>query len=501
VLMDGPNVVAAIKVPSTLDVSGGIAAALEALVRDARLSPASISAVMIGTTHFVDAFVERRVAPVACIRLGLPATAALPPMIDWPDEARTALGARWYLAHGGHEVDGRVLAPVVEDELRRIAAEIHAQGVRAVALSCVFSPLTAVAEERAAAVLTVMMPGVDITLSHQVGRLGLLERENAAIINACLRDGARATVAGLQDVLRSLGFVVPLYLIQNDGTLMTADVAARFPVLTFFAGQANSIRGAGFLSGRRDGIVIDVGGTTMSIGVLTRGFPRETEVPARIGGVRTNVRMPDVHSLALGGGSLVLAEPWRVGPGSVGRKLLAEALVFGGQTITLTDVAVARGLLHIGDPARAAPLSRDAPAVLDTVARALRRALDGVRVSAAQGSIVLVGGGAPIVRTLLAGEDVLLPEHYAVANAVGAATAPISGEVDRIVSLEGVSRQEIIARAVSDAVAQAVIAGAGATTVQIVSTDEVPLAYLPGNITRVRVKAIGELAPEVVYER
>ena len=104
-------------------------------------------------------------------------------------------------------------------------------------------------------------------------------------------------------------------------------------------------------------------------------------------------------------------------------------------------------------------------------------------------------------RTLLADDKLLLPERYAVANAVGAATAPISGAVDRIVSLEGASRQEIIARAVSDAVAQAVVASADSTPVQIVSTDDVPLAYLPGNMTRVRVKAIGELTAEAVYGR
>lgn len=499
VLMDGRGIVAVVKTPSTSDVGGNVAAALEALMRDAHVTPAAIAAVMIGTTHFADAFAERRVAPVACIRLGLPATAALPPMIDWPDDMRAAVGDHWYLAHGGHEVDGRVLSAVDAAELRAIAVDVEARGIRAVALSAVFSPLTAAAEEQAAALLRNALPGIDITLSHQVGRMGLLERENGAIINASLRDNARTTVAGLRETLGRLGLIVPFYLTQNDGTLMTSETAACFPVLTFATGAANSIRGAGFLAGRHDGIVIDAGGTTTTIGVLAHGFPRETEMPARIRGVRTNVRMPDVQSLAFGGGSIVTPGPWRVGPPSVGRDLTSEALVFGGHTLTIADLAVAAGLLDLGEPGRVAHLSHQAPRVLGLAGEMLRRALDRVRGGAAQAPVLMVGGAAPLLRSLLPDDEVIVPEHHAVANAVGAATAPISGEVDRIVALEGVSRQEMIAQAVSDAVAQAVLAGANSTTVRIVSTDEVPLAYLPGNITRVRVKAIGELALEGVY--
>ena len=63
---------------------------------------------MIGTTHFTNAVVERRrLEPTAAVRLGLPATAALPPFVDWPDDLADALGRHAYLCHGGHEFDGR----------------------------------------------------------------------------------------------------------------------------------------------------------------------------------------------------------------------------------------------------------------------------------------------------------------------------------------------------------------------------------------------------------
>ncbi|NEM46646.1 MAG: hydantoinase/oxoprolinase family protein, partial [Xanthomonas perforans] len=86
---------------------------------------------------------------------------------------------------------------------------------------------------------------------------------------------------------------------------MSLDYAAQYPVLTIGSGPANSIRGAAYLSGVDDAIVVDVGGTTSDLGVLVNGFPRESTLPREIGGVRTNFRMPDILSLGVGGGTIV----------------------------------------------------------------------------------------------------------------------------------------------------------------------------------------------------
>ena len=76
-------------------------------------------------------------------------------------------------------------------------------------------------------------------------------------------------------------------------------------MLTFASGPTNSMRGAAYLSGLQEAIVVDVGGTTTDVGALTRGFPRQAALAIEVGGVRTNFRMPDVHATGLGGGSLV----------------------------------------------------------------------------------------------------------------------------------------------------------------------------------------------------
>ena len=98
----------------------GVVAALKAVLAAAKLEPSAIDVVMIGTTHFTNAVVQRRdLAPTAAVRLGLPATASLPPMVDWPDDLKAAIGGHYYMAHGGHEFDGREISALDEKELAR----------------------------------------------------------------------------------------------------------------------------------------------------------------------------------------------------------------------------------------------------------------------------------------------------------------------------------------------------------------------------------------------
>ena len=167
------------KTPTTPDVGRGIITALQHVLDQTQAPKSQITAVMIGTTHFTNAVVERRrLLEIAAVRLGLPATEALPPFVDWPKDLAEVLGNHVYLVHGGHEFDGREIAPLNEPELRQVAADVRAKGLRSIAISSVSAPVNASMEERAAEVLRQELPDVLISLSNQVGRLGLLEREN-----------------------------------------------------------------------------------------------------------------------------------------------------------------------------------------------------------------------------------------------------------------------------------------------------------------------------------
>jgi N-methylhydantoinase A/oxoprolinase/acetone carboxylase beta subunit len=336
---------------------------------------------------------------------------------------------------------------------------------------------------------------VAISLSHEIGRIGLLERENATIINAALREMAVSIVDGLTAAVRAHGIDAPIFLSQNDGTLMDEDYVRRYPVATFASGPTNSMRGAAATSGLETCAVVDIGGTTSDIGLLVNGFPRETTTEVKVAGIRTNFRMPDVLSLGIGGGSHVDTASAEVGPLSVGYKLTSEALVFGGNQLTATDLAVAAGRADIGDRSLVAHLDADLVSrALESIATRVAEAVDRMRTSAEPIPVVAVGGGS----ILLPDEIPLFgrvhrPDNYAVANAIGASIAQVGGEIDKVFAVEPGRREATLDEVRQEAVDKAIAAGARPSTVSIVDFDEVPIPYLPGNATRIRAKAVGDL--------
>ena len=496
VLMNGLDVLGWRKTPTTPDVGSGIITVLRELLAETKAAAADIQAVMIGTTHFTNAIVERRrLVAVAAVRLGLPATRSLPPLTDWPADLALAVGRHRYMLRGGNEFDGREIAPLDELGLRGVAKDIRSKGITAAAISSVFSPVTAEMERRAAEILAEEVPGIRLSLSHEIGRIGFLERENATVMNACLVDLAFAVVSSFRRALKELEIRAPFFISQNDGTLMAPQHVERYPVLTFASGPTNSMRGAALLAGLKEAMVMDIGGTTSDVGMLMRGFPREAAVSVDIGGVRTNFRMPDVLSIGLGGGSLVREEGARIGPDSVGYELTRRAVVFGGDVLTTTDIIVAAGLAEIGDRSRVKRLPKAViDKAIDTMHRMADTAVDRMKTSPSPMPVILVGGGAILVsHGLPSASDVVHPPHSSVANAIGAAVAQVGGEVDRVFAVEGATRDAVLDVAKRAASDRAVAAGADKATVKIVEVEDVPLAYLPGNATRIRVKAVGDL--------
>jgi len=267
---------------------------------------------------------------------------------------------------------------------------------------------------------------VNIVCSRDVGHVGLLERENASILNASISSFARRTVRGYQQAMKRLGLSCPLYLTQNDGTLITAAEAARLPIKTFSSGATNSMRGASYLAGidlvkqERSGnsvIVVDVGGTTTDVGVLLpSGFPRQAAAFIKVAGVRTNFSMPDISSIGLGGGSRVrLAENGQVtvGPDSVGHQLTRDALIFGGQVLTASDITVRAGFPGLGDSAKVAHVSDETLVKAhDHIKHLLERVVDHMKTSPGDCDLLLVGGGSIIAPTSLRGVgNIMLGSH------------------------------------------------------------------------------------------
>lgn len=503
VIIDGDlKLVAATKSPTTSDVMDGIKAAMHVVLEQVGPEAAAqIGYAMLGTTHCTNAIVERkRLNKVAVVRIGAPATTAIRCMADWPDVLKNAMSVRDFLVHGGNEFDGREISALDEAEVRGVAEAIRDGGFESVALIGVFSPVSDKHEKRVAEIMAEVL-GVDfpVTLSSEIGSLGFLERENASILNAALHDVARTTADSFERALHQEGLNdIAVYLCQNDGTLMSVDYAKRYPIFTIACGPTNSIRGASFLADERDAVVVDIGGTTTDVGVLANGFPRESMVAVEIGDVRTNFRMPDLVSVGLGGGSIVRSHEdgsVTVGPDSVGYRVTQAALCFGGDTLTATDIVVAKGLVEgVGDPSLVADLD---PALVDAaqaeIVRIIEDAVDAMKTSAGDVKVILVGGGSILSpRQLEGANEVICPANFGVANAVGSAISQVSGQTSKVFSLAETPRDEAIAAAKQHAVDDAIDAGADPDTIEIVEVDIVPMAYL-GDALCVRVKAVGNL--------
>ncbi len=495
VLIEDGKVAGAVKAPTSEDVTGGILEALAKLGASGALKARRIDAVMIGTTHFINAVVQRRhLSKVAALRLGLPSGATLPPFCDWPKDLAELVRGAVFMVEGGHEYDGRPFMPLDREAVAKAAREMKAKGLTAIAISSVFSPLDPSHEKEAAEIVARENPGAVITCSSDLGRIGLLERENAGLLNAALTDLARDTIAAFETAIADSGIAAPLFITQNDGTVAEAHQAMRLPVYSFASGATNSMRGAAYLSGLDDAMVADVGGTTTDIGQLKNGFPREANSVVQVGGVRTLFRMPDLFSFGLGGGSHVSLDPLSIGPLSVGYRLLKDGIAFGGAQLTTSDVAIAAGLLPIGDKAKVAYLNAATTArAFAEAKRMVEEALDRMKTESGDVPLIAVGGGAFLIPDVIEGASrVIRVEHGDCANAVGAAIAQVSGECDQI--FREMTRNDAIAAAQRIAADNAVAAGADRASVSTIETEDMPIAYLPGNSLRVRVRVVGSVA-------
>lgn len=502
------------KAPTTTNPSDGINAAITHMFTTSEppIDPADVASVTIGTTHFVNAVVERdaaRLCRVAVLRIAGPFGKHAPPCVDWPDDMRDLVLGYWASVDGGLEVDGNLIRELDEAAVREQCRVIKDRGIRAVVVNGVFSPIDTVyrQEERAAEIVReVLGADVDVVLSKEVANLGFLERENAAILNAAILPFARRTIRSFQDPVRKLGLDCPVFITQNDGTLLAGEIAARLPIRTFSSGPTNSMRGAAFLihgEEQQEGqamMVVDIGGTTTDIGLLlANGFPRQQAAYSELAGVRMNFSCPDIKSIGLGGGSIIRkaadGRPTTVGPDSVGYKLTEEAIVFGGGVLTTTDATVlARSDVKIGDPTlvQGKLTGEELSDTTAIIKQKLEKVIDMMKTSPEDLPVLLVGGGAVISPDELKGASkVLKPRYSEVANAIGAAMARVSAVVDTVKSTESKSTQKLLDEISAEVVEKTVAAGASRESVKVVEMETLPLQYI-ANKTRFIVRAAGD---------
>jgi N-methylhydantoinase A/oxoprolinase/acetone carboxylase beta subunit len=512
VLMEGREVLAKAKALTTQDVTSGIINALDEILTQSSVDPAAIAMVSLGTTHTTNAIIERRsLNKVGIFRLGAPATTAIPPLTGWPEDLKAAIGGPEFvhIIRGGSEYDGRDIVPLDEKTIEQACQTMKGK-VDSVAITGVFSPILSDHEERAAKIVRdVLGEAVHITQSHRIATISLLERENSTILNASVITVMQRAVNSLKAATKERGINAPLYIVQNDGSVMSADYAVDYPIFTVASGPAASVRGSVYLSGIEDGVVVDIGGTSTDVAYIVKGFPRESSITVNIGGVKTNIRCPDLLSIALGGGTIVKHQNEEVdalGPESVGYNLVRLAKSFGGPLLTVHDVAVALGKLERkldvfktdfvtqSEKVSALPkkLVENAWAAVRTT---VEEAVDKMKTTAEPVPAIFIGGGAMVVpKEGISGvSEVLSPDHFEVGGAVGTTIAEIGAYAEGVVDLEEEDREEAIARVTEQAQDSAQAAGAIRETVEVMDVEEIPFTYMPGKREKIRVRVKGKV--------
>ncbi|MFD1363319.1 hydantoinase/oxoprolinase N-terminal domain-containing protein [Lentibacillus salinarum] len=498
VLLDeSMNILSKYKAPTSKDVMSGIYASVAYILDQSGVDKSKVTHAMLGTTHCTNAIVERKnLNRVGVIRIGSPATTTVPPLFDWPADLLDVIGRKHHIVSGGYEYNGEQIVPVNEKEVQNVVNQIK-NDVDAIAVVGVYSPSRHEQELKVQKIIRQIAPELRVSLSYEIGSIGLLERENATVLNAALTTVIRTVVQGFKEALLANGLDPTIFFGQNDGTLISTYYALAYPIFTIGCGPTNSIRGAVYLSGLERAMILDIGGTTTDIGVVKNGFPRESSVAVEIGGVRTNFRMPDILSLGIGGGTIIKEEKteFKIGPDSVGHELTLKGKIFGGKVLTATDVAVGAGIANIDQPNKEILDKSVSEQAHKQITQLIEDGIDRMKTNANQIPVVLSGGGSILIPESLEGAaHVVKPDHYEVANAIGAAIGDISGETEKVYSLDERSYDDVIEEAKQLAIERAKKSGANPDTIRIVSIEDIPLAYMPGNAIFVKVKAVGELS-------
>ena len=511
VLVKGDEVVCKTKALTTDDVTTGIINALDILLKKSKIDVSEILMVSFGTTHTTNAIIERKnLNKIGIFRLGAPATTAIPPLTNWPADLKEAIGGdkNVFIVNGGSEYNGNDVSELDEESIRAACERIKGT-VSSVAVTGVFSPMISTHEDRAEKIIReVLGEDIHITLSNKIASISLLERENSTILNASVINVMRRAVSALKEAATKRGITAPLFIVQNDGSVMAADYAVNYPIFTVASGPAASVRGAVFLSKIENGVVVDIGGTSTDVAYIVNGFPRESSITVTIGGVKTNIRCPDLLSIALGGGTMIKTHGEKVlalGPESVGHNLIRLGKSFGGPILTTHDIAVAKGLLnekldifetkfvtHQENVDKIpTPIVNDA---FNKIKQTIEQVIDQMKTTAEPIPAIYIGGGATVVpaENIRGTSIVSKPEHFEVGGAVGTTIAEIGAYAEGVVDLEVEERQPAIEAVIEKAKENLKKAGGLPHTAQVIDIEEIPFAYMPGKREKIRVRVKGK---------
>ena len=362
---------------------------------------------------------------------------------------------------------GEIVTPLDEGSVTKAIQRLKAEGVEAVAVSFLWSIANPAHELRVGEMLADLLPGIPVTLSHQINPIiREYRRTSSAAIDASLKPLMGSYMRNLAQSLKEAGFPGRVLVVTSQGGVMDAEEIALAPIHSINSGPAMApVAGryyAGMDADMQTAIVADTGGTTYDVSLIRGGripWSRETWIGQPFRGHMTGFPSVDVKSVGAGGGSIASVDAGgmlRVGPKSAGAVPGPVCYGRGGTEPTVTDAALALGYL---DPenflggamaldlkaARAAVESRvakplglsieeAAAAIMDVVTQNMVNAIDDLTVK--QGidpsrAVLIGGGGAAGFNTTLIGKRLncptaIIPETGAALSAAGALISDLS---------------------------------------------------------------------------
>ena len=358
------------KVPSTpSDQSIGVVDGVLAICRIAGLDPKAVRRVVHGTTVATNITIEKNGAEVGMLttkgfrdllhiaRHKRPHNFSLHFDVPWQSSPLVKRRNRLPITERILPPDGRIETPIDLGEVRAAARELKARGVEAVIVCFLFSFLNDAHERAALAILREEMPDAFISASSEVANvIREFERFSTTAMNAYVGPRTARYLRNLETRLAYEGVTAELRIMQSNGGIGTVATCSERPVTILMSGPAGGVIGgrwAGALSGARNVITIDIGGTSADIGLIAEGAirimnPRDSVV----GEHPVLAPMLDLDTIGAGGGSIAFRDEggaFRVGPRSAGAAPGPACYSKGGSEPTVTDAHVVLGRL---DPER-----------------------------------------------------------------------------------------------------------------------------------------------------
>ncbi|MEH0195715.1 hydantoinase/oxoprolinase family protein [Caulobacter sp. CCNWLY153] len=378
------------KTPSTPhDSSVGVMTGVNAVCEKAGVKPSDVDVFLHGTTVATNAVLEGKGA-----RVGLVTTegyhqvmqiarslvpGGLAAWIIWPKPEPLAKLEDTVEIKGRIDAAGKEIRPLDEVDVRAQLTKLKEQGVEAVTIALMNAYLNGSHERRVAQLAAEILPGVLVSLSHEVlPEMQEYERTLTTVANASVRPVVSKYVKNLRDKLRGLDMQGRIALLRSDGGLMSSEKSEEHPVSLLMSGPAGGVTGALWVarnSGLKNILTLDVGGTSTDVALIENGEPRRVRT-TDVGHLTVRASSLDVKTVGAGGGSIAkvpeLTRALRVGPESAGAAPGPAAYGKGGTAPTVTDANVVLGYLPEDLLGGAFKLDREAArTAVQTIADAL----------------------------------------------------------------------------------------------------------------------------------